>query len=253
MLGLLIASFRYIVYEADAVNFWPGLKADLEVEESEISWESVLLNRWPNLKAVIATTSTVSEDTNCPVHQVWISSRNAVNHNDPPQDNPLDRISRLIYGKTLSGIAKSTTGREENNYSFKTTLAISKDARPVRSSGISGPGSEDSPFSPHSEAAKFTDGDLCGFDFYISTDASELHQSPTYGQAQHIAFLFCLSRDALPSGNWSMNIACADSVHWLHWLFVVSSFRKSGWQELTRLSVLLASRRTWAFLFRASS
>jgi hypothetical protein len=224
--------FRYIVYDADWVDFWLGLKADLTCEESDMSWESVLLNRWPNLKAVIAKTRAVTENAKCPFYQVWISSRNAINVNDPPTDNPLDRMCRLIYGKTLSGVAKPTTGRKENNSSFKTNYAIPFDPASVESSRITDPGSEDSPFTFLSEATRITDGQLYGFDFFTSSDASELHNSPTFiqveRQVERIAFLFSLARIALPSERWSMDIAVTHSLHVLCWLVVVSESRKTG-------------------------
>jgi hypothetical protein len=188
-----------------------------------MSWESVLFNRWPNLKAVIAQASTVSEDTICPVHQVWISPRNAVNFKTPPQDNPLHRISRLIYGRAFSDKAIHQTGLEEEAQpSFKSNFAIQEDAPRVKSSLISGPGSEDSPFSSRPEATMLMDDRLHGFDFYVRSDAPELDNSLTYGQMRHIAFLFCLSRDASPATKWSMEIACADPMHLFYWLAVVS-------------------------------
>jgi hypothetical protein len=221
---LIIASSRYIVYDADDVDFWLGLKADLDREESELSWESVLLNRWPNLKAVIAKIQTVTVDGECPIHQVWISSRNAINLDDPPKDNPLDRVSRLVYGSPLSVMAKSTTVSKENDPRFKTNIEIARRALPVKSSTVSGPGSGDSPFFSPSEAARITDDQLFGFDFYVPSDVLELNIYPTWGKADPIAFLFCLARDALPSEKWSMDIACADALQVIYWFFAVSFF-----------------------------
>jgi hypothetical protein len=220
---LISSSIRYIVHETDLVDFWKGLKADLNPEESDSSWETVLLNRWPNLKAVIAKSRKASTAAECPVHQVWISTRNALNTGNPPKDNPLDRVSRLVYGRPLSAQAKPWEWIPENTPHFTTSFGIVRCAPSTESSETTGLGSGNGPVFYRADAERLTDNQLYGFDFYVPSDTSKLDTSTSYRKAERIALLCCLSRDALRSENWTMNVGCDDPVQIFYWFNVVST------------------------------
>jgi hypothetical protein len=221
---------RYIVYDAGEADFWKGLEADLNPEEHDMPWESVLLKRWPNLKAVVERTSQVPQDANCPVHQVWISSKNSLKSSNGIRDNTLDGVSRLIYGSTLSVMGKIAqeagviSTRLTTNLEIKKRLSLLRcdNTSFQRASLMSDVPSGDSPSTSPSEASRLTDDCSYGFDLYVLSDESANIVPRLYGSAELVAPLCWLSREALQSPALVLQVECEEWIQLRYWLEAVS-------------------------------
>jgi hypothetical protein len=222
---------RYIVYDAGDADFWKGLKADLAPEEHGMSWESVLLQRFPRLKAVVERTSLIPQGAKCPVHQVWISSTNALNPSNADKHNPLDGISQLIYGCALSVRGKNARDTRGAFPHLKSDLKIQKriSVMPGGSTSsnkanlMTGPQSGNCPSISSSEAARLTDDCSYGFDMYVLSAESREILPRLYGSAEHVAALCWLSRQALQSEKFDLNVTCDEWIQMRYWLETVST------------------------------
>lgn len=228
--------FRYIIYDAGEADFWKGLKADLGLEEHDMSWESVLLQRWPKLKAVVERTSSAPQGAKCPIHQVWISSMNALNPSNATKHNFLDGISRLIYGSALSVRAKNTPANQDTYPHLTSDLEIKKRISLMPGGGTifsntslrTGLQSGNYPFIPRSESARLTDDCSYGFDLYVLPEESANGLPRVYGSAEYVALLCWLSREALQSPKLELNVACDEWIQIRYWLETVSLFTEAN-------------------------
>lgn len=198
-----------------------------------MSWEAALLKRWPRLEAVVERTSVVSQGAKCPVHQVWISSKNALYTSNASKDNVLDGVSRLVFGTALSTKARDDEGMEEAYPHLKSNLEIKKRISLLRrektifdGAGLmTGLQYGSYPFLSRSGATRLTDNSSYAFDLYVlSSDFSDTIPR-VYGSAEHVAALCWVSREALRSENFELNVACDQWIQVRYWLETVSAVR----------------------------
>lgn len=216
---------RYIIFDGGTTPFWEGLRSTLLQAEGESPCEDVLLKRWPKLKAVIERTHASASSCvhESPIHRVWIAPRNAF---VKPSDNPVARITIILYGNRL-WIARVA---RESLFIANVRFWIDHQLVPAAVNTSPGPtglrtGSNwrrrTLPLELEPDAG-LSDSMLLAVDFYVLTDPRERTKAAMKLKSSRLYDLCIMSIKALDTRFLSLFLECRDALEISFWMSLVS-------------------------------